>query len=36
MSENQIHKPIKKYTPNLRKKPEISIPKKNEIKKYKY
>ena len=34
--DNQIGKPIKKYIPNQRKKPEISIPKKNEIKKYKY
>ena len=29
-------KQIKKYTPNRRKKPEVSIPKKGEIKKYKY
>ena len=29
-------KPIKKYTPNRRKKPEVSIPKKGEMKKYKY
>ena len=36
IGENPINKSLKKYSPKRKKKPEISMPKKGEIKKYKY